>query len=165
MDILRIKNKYAAVALFLMLSVALQAQDYGALKYMLQKRPANERFESNKFNEHLFFSAGLGPYGLLTSGGQDGMGMTANAFIGKWFTPVHGARLGATLGYLPSEVYNSKIKMVGGSFDYLLNISSLTFGYNEQRRFELLGIAGVEAGYSRPNDKLSERISWLLWIC
>ena len=40
MDILRIKNKYAAVALFLMLSVALQAQDYGALKYMLQKRPA-----------------------------------------------------------------------------------------------------------------------------
>ena len=57
MDILRIKNKYAAVALFLMLSVALQAQDYGALKYMLQKRPANERFESNKFNEHLFFSA------------------------------------------------------------------------------------------------------------
>ena len=37
MDILRIKNKYAAVALFLMLSVALQAQDYGALKYMLQK--------------------------------------------------------------------------------------------------------------------------------
>lgn len=39
MDILRIKNKYAAVALFLMLSVALQAQDYGALKYMLQKRP------------------------------------------------------------------------------------------------------------------------------
>ena len=117
MDILRIKNKYAAVALFLMLSVALQAQDYGALKYMLQKRPANERFESNKFNEHLFFSAGLGPYGLLTSGGQDGMGMTANAFIGKWFTPVLGARLGATLGYLPSEVYNSKINMVGGSYD------------------------------------------------
>lgn len=42
--------------------------------------------------------------------------------------------------------------MVGGSFDYLLNISSLTFGYNEQRRFELLGIAGVEVGYSRAND-------------
>ena len=41
MDILRIKNKYAAVALFLMLSVALQAQDYGALKYMLKKRTAN----------------------------------------------------------------------------------------------------------------------------
>ena len=65
------------------------------------------------------------------------MGMTANAFIGKWFTPVHGARLGATLGYLPSEVYNSKIKMVGGSFDYLLNISSLTFGYTGKIHIEI----------------------------
>lgn len=38
MDNLRIKNKYAAVALFLMLSVALQAQDYGALEiYVAEK--------------------------------------------------------------------------------------------------------------------------------
>ena len=57
MNILKIKNKYVAVVSFMMLAVTLQAQDYGALKYMLQKRPANEKFESNKFNEHLFFSA------------------------------------------------------------------------------------------------------------
>ena len=56
MNIFRINNKYVAVAIFLMLAVTLQAQDYGALQYMLQKRPANEKFESNKFNEHLFFS-------------------------------------------------------------------------------------------------------------
>ena len=62
MNIFRINNKYVAVAIFLMLAVTLQAQDYGALQYMLQKRPANEKFESNKFNEHLFFSAGIGPY-------------------------------------------------------------------------------------------------------
>ena len=68
MNIFRINNKYVAVAIFLMLAVTLQAQDYGALQYMLQKRPANEKFESNKFNEHLFFSAGIGPYSLLTSG-------------------------------------------------------------------------------------------------
>ena len=55
MNIFRINNKYVAVAIFLMLAVTLQAQDYGALQYMLQKRPANEKFESNKFNEHLFF--------------------------------------------------------------------------------------------------------------
>lgn len=54
MNILKIKNKYVAVVSFIMLAVTLQAQDYGALKYMLQKRPANEKFESNKFNEHLF---------------------------------------------------------------------------------------------------------------
>ena len=93
MNIFRINNKYVAVAIFLMLAVTLRAQDYGALQYMLQKRPANEKFESNRFNEHLFFSAGIGPYSLLTSGdSQDGMGMTAHLFMGKWITPVETAR-------------------------------------------------------------------------
>lgn len=46
MNIFRINNKYVAVAIFLMLAVTLRAQDYGALQYMLQKRPANEKFES-----------------------------------------------------------------------------------------------------------------------
>ena len=73
MNILKIKNKYVAVVSFMMLAVTLQAQDYGALKYMLQKRPANEKFESNKFNEHLFFSPAIWQYNLLTSGiSQDG---------------------------------------------------------------------------------------------
>ena len=35
MNIFRINNKYVAVAIFLMLAVTLQAQDYGALQYML----------------------------------------------------------------------------------------------------------------------------------
>ena len=157
MNILKIKNKYVAVVSFMMLAVTLQAQDYGALKYMLQKRPANEKFESNKFNEHLFFSAGIGPYNLLTSGSsQDGPGMMAHLFMGKWVTPVHGLRLGVNMGYLPSKIYTSKIKMGGGSLDYMLNMSSLAFGYNEHRHFELLGIAGVETGYSKVNDN-SER--------
>ena len=157
MNILRIKNKYVAVAIFLMLAVTLQAQEYGALQYMLQKRPANEKFESNKFNEHLFFSAGIGPYSLLSDkAGQDGMGMTAHLFMGKWITPVHGLRIGVNLGYLPSDIYDSKIKMGGGSLDYLLNMSSLAYGYNANRRFELFGIAGIEAGYSKVGDN-SER--------
>ena len=32
MNIFRINNKYVAVAIFLMLAVTLQAQDYGALQ-------------------------------------------------------------------------------------------------------------------------------------
>lgn len=157
MNILRIKNKYVAVALFLMLAATLQAQDYGALQYMLQKRPANEKFESNKFNERLFFSAGVGPYSLLSGkDAQDGLGMTAHLFMGKWITPVHGLRIGVNMGYLPSKIYDSKIKMGGGSLDYLLNMSSLAYGYNANRRFELFGIAGIEAGYSKVGDN-SER--------
>lgn len=160
MNILRIKNIYATViSLFLMFSVTLQAQDYGALKYMLQKRPANEKFESNKFREHIFMSAGLGPYSLLTSGSeQEGLGMNAQLFIGKWITPVHGLRLGINIGYLPSNVYTSNVKMGGGSVDYLLNMSSLALGYNENRRFELFGIAGLEAGLSRASDNATDKL-------
>lgn len=158
MNIFRIKNIYATVILFSLFSVTLQAQDYGALKYLLQKRPANEKFTSNKFNEHLFFSAGLGSYSLLTNENErDGLGMNAQLFIGKWITPVHGLRLGVNLGYLPSNVYKSKLKMGGGSVDYLLNMSSLAFGYDENRRFELLGIAGVEMGASKSNNNSSDR--------
>lgn len=153
MNILRIKNKYMAATLFMLFAVTLQAQDYGALKYMLQKRPANEKFTGNKFNEHLFFSAGVGPYGLLSGKeAQDGTGMNAHLFMGKWLTPVHGLRLGVNAGYLPSSVYDARIKMGGGSLDYLLNMSSLAFGYNERRRFELFGVMGVEAGYSKVSD-------------
>lgn len=157
MNILRIRKKYVAAVGLLMLAVTLQAQEYGALQYMLQKRPANEKFESNRFNEHIFFSAGIGPYSLLSDkASQNGPGMTAHLFMGKWITPVHGLRLGVNAGYLPSNIYDSKIKMGGGSVDYLLNMSSLAYGYNARRRFELLGIAGIEAGYSTVGDN-SER--------
>ena len=36
--------------------------------------------------------------------------------------------------------------------DYLLNMSSLAYGYNANRCFELVGIAGIEAGYSKVGD-------------
>lgn len=153
MNILRTKDKYVLAALFLIFAITLQAQEYGALQYMLQKRPANEKFENNKFNRHLFFSAGIGPYSLLSDkNAQNGIGMTAHLFMGKWITPVHGLRVGVNLGYLPSNVYDAKIKMGGAGLDYLLNMSSLAYGYDANRRFELVGIAGVETGYSKVGD-------------
>ena len=75
------------------------------------------------------------------------MGMTAHLFMESGllrftdFDRIH--------GYLPSSIYDSKIKMGGGSLDYLLNMSSLAYGYNATRCFELVGIAGIEASYSK----------------
>lgn len=85
----------------MMFAATLQAQDYGALKHMLQKRPANEKFESNKFNEHLFFSAG----------------------IGKWFSRFSGLRLSGTVGLYAERCvainaglhYCFRIKCIGNS--------------------------------------------------
>lgn len=148
MNILRIKKRYIAGALSLMLSVALQAQDYGALKYMLQKRPANEKFEKGTFSDHLFLSAGVGPWGLMNDGGN-GVGANASLFLGKWLTPIHGIRLGGNVGFLPSGEEGRKIKMIGASFDYLLNISSLAYRYDYDRPLELLGVFGIDGGYSK----------------
>ena len=131
-------------------AVTLRAQDYGALQYMLQKRPANEKFTTNRWNEHLFLSAGIGPYHLLSNAEERAsVGMNAYLFVGKWFTPVHGFRLGVNMAYMPTNYYNSKIKQLGGSLDYLMNMSALAYGYNEKRVFELIGVAGLDAGYSR----------------
>lgn len=148
MDILKNKIKYVAGALTLMFSVVLQAQDYGALKYMLQRRPANEKFKENKFSDHLFLSAGVGPWGMMNNGGN-GVGANAGLFLGKWLTPVHGVRVGGNIGFLPAETAEPKMKMLGGSLDYLMNMSALTYGYDYNRPLELLGVFGVDGGYSK----------------
>lgn len=146
---------YVALTLLGVGEATLQAQNYGALQYMLQKRPASEKFESNKSNEHLFFTAGIGVQSLLTQKeSQDAVGMLSNLFVGKWFTPVHALRAGLGLGYLPSQDYGSKIKMAQLSLDYLLNMSSLAFGYNDNRRFEMFGVLGVDAGHSKVNYRV-----------
>ena len=86
MNIFRINNKYyAAVAIFLMLAVAFRHRIMVHCNICYHENALQMKsLESNRFNEHLFFSAGIGPYSLLTSGdSQDGMGMTAHLFMGK----------------------------------------------------------------------------------
>ncbi len=153
MNSIRIYYRYWVAALCLTLTATLQAQDYGALQYMLQKRPANERFENNRFGDHLFFSLGVGMHTqVIARGAQRHPGPNVDVYMGKWFTPAQGLRLGASLSMLPSAPYNSRIKMAGGKLDYLINLSALTFGYNENRVFELYTLAGIEGGYSRRFD-------------
>lgn len=147
MSSFRMKNKYFAGILLLMCATILRAQDYGALQHTLQRRTANEKFEKGSFTDHLFLSAGIGPWGLFSSDGN-GTGAKAGLFLGKWMTPVHGLRIGANIGYLPSGEARPKAKIFGGSLDYMLNISSLAYRYDYNRRFELLGITGLEGGGS-----------------
>lgn len=120
----------------MMFAATLQAQDYGALKHMLQKRPANEKFESNKFNEHLFFSAG----------------------IGKWFSRFSGLRLSGTVGLYdtPSGSESGYFKHVDLHADYMLNINNILWGYDEDRLFTLMGIAGVNLSGTKGVEKTAK---------
>lgn len=151
MKTFRLPKKYYIAATFACLCAATaQGQNYGALQHMLQKRPANEHFQSNRPNEHLFLSAGIGVNQLLTGGNtQDGPSVSVYLQGGKWFTPIHALRVGINGSTLSSGIYSNKIKMIGGNLDYLLNISSLALGYDAKRRFELLAVTGAEVGYSK----------------
>lgn len=147
------KTPYAVTVLFLLCTATAQGQSFGALQHLLQKRPANERFQSNNPNEHLFISGSAGMNHLLTgSDAQEGISWSGNFFVGKWLTPIHGLRLGFNESLIKAGTNNAKIRTMGGSLDYLLNISALGWGYNEQRPFEMLFVTGGEIGYSKVNQ-------------
>ena len=141
--------KQAAVLSVLGLSLSVSAQEYGALQYTLQKRPSNEKFDQPKFGDHLFLSGGIGMHSLFTNE-KDGMGLSGNVFIGKWFSPTHGLRIGGQLAFLPTTtIKDYQVRMLGGSVDYLLDLSALGYKYNFNRKFRLIGVMGLDAGYSR----------------
>lgn len=64
-------------------------------------------------------------------------------YLGKWFSPASGWRLGLNTDYRhPKRRYID----LTASLDYMLNISALSMGWNERRVFDLSLIAGVDAG-------------------
>lgn len=128
------------------------AQDYGALKYAIQKVPGNERFpKGERFSEHMFFSTGISPFMILTNGnmGNKSISLSGNMMVGKWLTPVHGLRIGLQAGYIPTKKnFDTKTKLFGGTIDYLMNISALAYKYDYNRFFEVVGVAGIDLGTS-----------------
>ncbi len=118
-----------------------------ALDYVLQRPNPNPRFESKKFGDHLFLSASGGFDWMRSNDGPTGIssaiGMRAEVSIGDWVTPVHGWRL--TLGGGRHHGVNeSKPYFLGGSLDYMMNLSSLVRGDDPSRRFEIMALAGIE---------------------
>lgn len=83
----------------------------------------------------------------------------AAVYIGKWFTPVVGVRLGAdwfiskgvsdfpSYGVNPKnridEYYSQKHMQVGPTFDVMFNLTNLICGYNPNRVYNLSAYAGA----------------------
>lgn len=118
-----------------------------ALDYVLQRPNPNETFESKKFGDHLFFSAGGGTDWTRSNNGPLGIHpKTSYRFglsVGDWITPAHGWRLSLE-GGKHKGVNGSQPKFIGLSADYLMNFSSLLRNYDPDRRFELIGVVGLE---------------------
>lgn len=114
-----------------------------ALDYRLQKRPRLEKFDNPKFKDHTFMSVAAGAqFNFLN--GQHGteVGPAMRYYVGKWFTPVIGARFGIDMSYLYDRGTET-FGIFGFNADYLANISAFVRGYNPERLFELYGIAGL----------------------
>lgn len=157
------KIPISIVAFFFLLSLPLQAQvkrkkeeektkfSSNALDHRLQKRPANEQFpseENKKSLNHSFISFGIAPtltergtYSLISKGN---IGIKGFFQAGKWLTPVHGIRVGISGGFHQNRVENENLaKTIGLNADYMLNFSALGWKYNRNRKFEMIGTAGI----------------------
>ncbi len=127
---------------FFLISESSQAQING-LDYTLQKRRKAEKFDTKRFSDHLFVSGGVGVNMKLSHDVSDVYaGPLASFYLGKWFTPVIGSRIGLDASYM-SVNNGSKVGIVGVNWDYLMNLSAFANRYNPDRLFELVGILGV----------------------
>lgn len=120
-----------------------------ALDYMLQRPRVAKYYKDKKFGDHLFMDFGFG--GNLM--GKHGVkpGPMAELGIGDWISPEHGLRLNFYGGAY--RFGGKKTKYASAALDYLLNITAIAAPGNEYRQkpFELYGIAGIDASYSREN--------------
>ncbi len=124
--------------------------DKSALEYMLQRPSVTKHYENKKVGDHLFVEMGGG----FNAIGQRNFkpGVTAGGSFGDWITPEHGVRIG--LGGNLYRQGDNKTKTLDLSLDYLMNITAVANRfYPEQKPFEVWGVAGVDAIYSRKNGE------------
>lgn len=119
-----------------------------ALDYVLQRPAPAEKFAQKRFGDRLFISAEAGTDWMRTNAGLVGASSSATGYragftVGDWVTPVHGWRLGVSAGR-HYGVNDTKPFFAGMSLDYMMNLSALLRKDNPSRRFELIGIMGLE---------------------
>lgn len=128
-------------------STALAQVNGSALDHMLQRPRVTKQYAGKKPFDHLFLDMGGGVNLMGTR--HPKAGGLGQFYIGDWFTPEHGMRLGLDAGY--SRVASIKSKYAGLSLDYMMNISALAQRGTtySPRPFEVYGIAGVDMAMSR----------------
>lgn len=119
-----------------------------ALDYTLQRPLPSRQFEKKRFGDRLFLSIEGGADWIRASNSYVGADPGSPGFrgaisVGDWITPVHGWRLsvggGRHLGADDQKPYFGSL-----SLDYMMNLSALLRGENPSRRFEMIGLIGLE---------------------
>ena len=106
------------VVAMLMSSTDATAQ-LNALDHRLQKRPASEKFDNPKFKDHTFISVAAGAqFNSLNEKPGLEVGPSIRYYVGKWFTPVIGARFGLDMSFLYDRGWET-YGLFGFNVDYL----------------------------------------------
>lgn len=126
-------------------STGKEVTGFNALEYVLQKPNHNQYFESKSFGDRLFLSVEAGPGWLHNPGNRFNFPSTdvqLGISAGDWVTPVHGWRVGLNGGI--HNINSKRPFYIGLSADYLANLTALVRGDNPDRKFEVIGSAGLE---------------------
>ena len=120
------------------------------------ERP-NEEFVTGEWHDHMFIEAGGG---LNINVNRTGI---RHAFsyarpigyvgVGRWFAPLHGARVWSQLGKTRYAEDGSMSRMEFGA-DYLFNFTNALMGYRSDRLFEFTGGLGMNVSQRQRKQKL-----------
>lgn len=146
-------------------SVSLMAQQAQEVQYV---EDPTQGYVVNSFKSNWFIMAqgGINAYfshNDVVRDFQDRIAPAANIYVGKWFTPVFGARVGVDwlwlkgmcsdygMGMLPNEHmtegrYKSRMSDIGPAFDLMINLTNL-FGHYTPNRFYNLSLYGGGGAY------------------
>jgi len=126
----------------------LDTTGFDARKFLGQKRyiPENKSFiKKKKWNDHLFVDIAGGGLWFDNTAGSRRLknGFLGNLYIGKDFTSVHSARVGAGFSRFTDGTSKKDFKNFELRGDYLCNFSSMLNGYQEKRWLDVSAIAGL----------------------
>ncbi len=110
------------------------------------------RVITNTFWNNWFVSVGGGAqlyFGDSDRSGVDGrIAPSFDVAVGKWFTPVVGARLGYNGFSAKSNPNAENFPVHHLHFDFMLNLNTLFTGYKEDRIWNIIPYAGIGAAFS-----------------
>lgn len=164
----------------------------GALLFPVYGQEAQESpskkitdYRLGSWRDNWFISAGGGVNFVFADDNRNGdifkqMTPAANFAIGKWITPVWGARLqynGVTLrgyhnapsifndGYDDSQaMYKNKMNYVNLHGDILLSFTNWTMGYKPNRGYELIGFGGVGWTRASKGEELTDQVGFTVGL-
>ena len=109
--------------------------------------PANEKNVYMERDYDHYFSVAGGLQALLRKYSEGSCyGPIARLTFGKQFSPISSYRLHGLVS--ANKIYNRKYANVGVGADYMVDLTAMAYGYNEDRKFTLSGILGATANVS-----------------